>query len=402
MPAERAGADLARRPVAALELRLGEVLGLSLRESASEGVAHRLRHRIQDRALDGVESYAEYLLYGAGRPAWEDLAETLTANESRMFGASADWTPLFEMAADPGRLPGQAGSGSFRCLSAGCGTGEEAYSLAITMAEAKSRLPALEYEVIGVDLSARAVASARRAVYPASRGASIPPELLQRYFTEHDGRIVAGALKPYVRFARANLCEQDSLLCLGSFDLILARGFLPSLTAEGGRTALTSLARALKPGGVLLLGPGDSIGDLELGIHPIRWGERYAYEKPSLAPAPAREVEPAEPPDPELALVAHRSAIVRSWIRILLGQRGLFVEEAPHGMRALERVAMGRPPSFYLLERSLPPHGGAWVRDRLARLGIARPEGVVFLTPEEPGLPLTGQSLDLMLPRSTP
>ena len=402
MTAERAGVDLARRPVAALETRLGEVLGLSLRESAPEGVAQRLRHRILDRAFDGVESYAEYLLYGAERAAWEDLAETLTANESRLFGVPADWTPLFEMTGEPGRLQGTAGTGRFRCLSAGCGTGEEAYSLAIALAEAKSRSPAFEYEVIGVDLSARALASARRASYPASRGTTIPPELRERYFTVSQGQILAVALKPNVRFGRANLCEHDSLLCLGVFDLIFARGFLPSLTAEGRRVALAGLARALKPGGILLLGAGDSIGDLDLGLHPIRWGDRYAYEKPDAEPAPARTVEPADPPDPELALVAHRSGIVRSWIRILLEQRGLFVEEAPHGIRALERIAVGRPPSFYLLEGSLPPHGGAWVRDRLARLGIANPEGVVFLVAQDSGLPLTGRSLEQALSRTTP
>ncbi|HXL15823.1 MAG TPA: hypothetical protein VN972_07050, partial [Methylomirabilota bacterium] len=74
MAAERGGADLARRPLDALEKRLGEALGLSLRECAPEGVLPRLRHRIQDRAFDGPEAYAEYLLYSGDRAAWEDLA----------------------------------------------------------------------------------------------------------------------------------------------------------------------------------------------------------------------------------------------------------------------------------------------------------------------------------------
>src|SRR5262245_64838236 len=119
------GADLRRRPLDALEERLGEVLGLSLPECAPEGVLPRLRFRIQDRALDGPEAYAEYLLHSGDSAAWEALAETLTANESRIFGSPGDFTPLLEA--------GSRVAGPYRCLSAGCGTGEEAYSLALAL-----------------------------------------------------------------------------------------------------------------------------------------------------------------------------------------------------------------------------------------------------------------------------
>ncbi len=398
MAAERAGADLSRRPLEALEGRLGEMLGLSLRECAPEGVVPRLRYRIQDRAFDGPDAYAEYLLYSGDAAAWEALAETLTANESRLFGSPGDFTPLLEMAADSGWPRAGPAAGPFRCLSAGCGTGEEAYSLAIALAEAKSRSPSFQFEVIGADLSARAVARARHGVYAAARGESIPPELRERYFTERDGRIAADALKPHVRFARLNLCEPDSLLPLGSFDLVLARGFLPSLTGEGRRAALANLAKALAPDGVLLLGPEDSIGEADLGLQPIRWGERFAYEAAGPEPRPPRDRDPGDPPDPGLALIAHRSALVRGWTRILLEQRRFRVEEAPHGIRALERAALGRPPSLFLLERTLPPKGGAWVLERLPGLGITNPRAVIVLSPGGEdgsiGLPLTRRSLD--------
>ncbi len=391
MAAERGGAAVKRRPMAALERRLGEVLGLSLKECAPEGAVKRLFYRIQDRAFDGLEDYAEYLLYAADRPAWEDLAETLTANESRVFGDPADFSPLFELTSDRTGKP-------YRCLSAGCGTGEEAYSLAVALAEVASRSTGFAFEVLGADLSARAVAAARRATYPTSRVASMPAELRERYFIESHGNAFAAALKPHVRFARLNLCEPDSLLRLGTFDLVLARGFLPSLTAEGRRTALANLADALTPGGVLLLGPGDSIGDTDLGLVPIRWGDRFAYERPH--PQPAERREPDETPDPALALVAHRSPVVRAWIRILLEQRGLFVEEASQGIQALEQVAAGRAPSFYFLERTLPPRGGPWVMERLARL-VPRAMGkVVYLSPGDSAdpptlsLPLTSWDLD--------
>jgi len=416
MAAERGGADLARRPIVALERRIGDLFGLSLKECTPEGLAQRLRFRIQDRALDGVEAYAEYLLYSEDPAAWEALAETLTANESRVFGMPSDFAPLFEITSDPqwSRYANPE-AGPFRCLSAACGTGEEAYSLAIALAEA--RAPALEFEVIGVDLSARAIASARRASYPRARAASLPAEILQRYFTERDGEIVAEPLRTRVRFARINLCEPDSLAPLESFDLILARDFLPALTADGRRAALTNLSRALKPGGVLVLGPGDSVGESDLGLTPTRWGERYAYEKPDAEAGAVRGAAPEEDPDPRMALVAHHSSLVRAWVRILLEQRGFAVDEAPDGIRVLERAVIGRPPGVYLLERTLPPQGGPWVADRLARLGAPRPVVLAFLAPgggsgsegappnegaQVIELPLSGRDLDAVLPRHLP
>jgi len=402
MAAEPAGAELLRRPLEALEARLGETLGLSLRECAPEGVLPRLRYRIQDRALDGPEAYAEYILYSGDRAAWEDLAETLTANESRVFGSPEDFTPLLEMAVDADSR------GPFRCLSAGCGTGEEAYSLAIALAEVQSRSPSFEFEVIGADLSTRAIARARRGVYPASRGESIPPELRERYFLERSGEIAAGPVRRRVRFARLNLCEPDSLLPLGPFDLVLARGFLPTLTPDGGRAALRNLVGALAPGGVLLLGAEDSIGDLDLGMTPIRWGERFAYEKADPERGSAPRPDSSETCDPKLALVAHRSGVTRAWIRILLEQHGLRVEEAPHGIRALERAALGGPPSLYFLERTVPPRGAGWVEEGLSALGVHGPGRVVLLSPGTPdasgsatvALPLTRRDLDKVLARA--
>jgi chemotaxis protein methyltransferase CheR len=381
MAAEPASAELLRRPIDALEARLGETLGLALRECAPEGVLPRLRHRIQDRALDGPEAYAEYLLYSGDRAAWEDLAETLTANESRVFGSPGDFTPLLEMAADPDSRRTLPLRGPFRCLSAGCGTGEEAYSLAVALAEARSGSPSFEFEVIGADLSARAVARAR---------------------------IVAGALRPHVRFARLNLCDPGSLLPLGLFHLVLARGFLPTLTADGSRAALGNLVRALSPGGVLLLGAEDSIGDLDLGITPIRWGDRFAYQRTDPDQGSPPRTGSSETCDPGLALIAHRSAVTRAWIRILLEQHGLRVEEAPHGIRALERAALGGPPSLYFLERTLPPRGAGWVVERLRSMGLDRPGSIVTLSPGQPGasgpdtlpLPLTRRDLDSVLARA--
>lgn len=418
MAADPVSVDVERHPMAELTREVGRRYGLSLRECTPEGVAQRLRFRVRDRALDGVDAYAEYLLYSVDGAAWEELVETLTANESRIFGAPGDFTPLFEIETEPrwSRYARAAPpAGRFRCLSAACGTGEEAYSLAIALAEARSRAPALEFEVLGVDLSARAIAKARRAMYPASRALSLPDELKERYLVERDGGISAEPLRPFVHFARINLCEPGALSPLGEFELILARDLLPALTAEGRGIALSNLAHALRPGGVLLLGAEDSPGGLDLGIFPTRWGERLAYEKPG-GPVSSSAYDEDLAPEPMTTLIAHRSQLVRSWLRILLEQRGYRVEEAPDGVRALERSVMGRPRALYLLELTLPVHGGPAVAERLERMGAATAGSVTYLSPRDPAaadaaalpagarvlaLPLLGRELEAALPIAT-
>ncbi len=384
MTADRPKTDADRQPIGALAYAVGERFGLSLKECTPEGVERRLRFRMADRAFTRVEDYAEYILHSQDGAAWEALLETLTANESRIFGEPADFAPIFEFDSDPRwsryvRSP--VGAGRFRCLSAACGTGEEAYSLAIALSEVAARAPRLTFEVLGADLSARAIAAARRAVYPASRASSLPEDLTARYLTSLDKTVSAQGLRSNVRFARVNLCEPDALGLLGEFDLIVARDFLPVLTDEGRRVALTNLAHALKPGGVLLLGPGDSPGEMDLGLFPIRWGERHAYERPSEVVEPAGESE-ARSPEPMTALVAHRSPLARAWLKLLLEQGGYRVEEAPDGLRALERAVV-QPCARYLLELTLPAHGGPFVAERLTRLNGVPASAVTYVSPRD-------------------
>jgi chemotaxis methyl-accepting protein methylase/CheY-like chemotaxis protein len=396
--ADPLGAPILERLAAELDARYG----LALPPSGPAALARRLRHRIAGRALGRLENYAEYLVHGAGEEAWDALAETLTANESRVFTAASDFLPLLEIEAEPrwGRYArGAAGGERFRALSAGSGTGEEAISLAMALAEVALRAPRFEFEVLGVDLSAQAVAAARRGSYSAARFESLPPELRERYLAAEGERLRIGDLRRRMRFARANLAGPDSLRPLGAFDLVLARGVLPALTPGGRVAALANLAEALKPGGVLLLGPGDSTAGADLGLLPVRWGDRHAYERPGpVEPSPLPEEDRA--PEPDTALVAHRSRVVRRWLRVLLAGSGYRTEEAADGIEALALATRGRARAVVLLERTLPPDGGPPVAERLLRMRACAPGSVHCLSPRADGtaLPLSQADLAPLLP----
>jgi chemotaxis protein methyltransferase CheR len=367
----------------ALADAVGRRFGLSLRDCAPEGIERRLRYRLRDRAFDRVEDYAEYLLYANDATAWDALLETLTTNDSRFLGDSPDFLPLLEFEANPhwARFGGGSSQGGrFRCLSAGSGAGEEAYSLAMALEEVRARRPGFAYEVIGVDLSARALAVARAATYPAPRAASLPAEWRERYLERSGERVRVGSLRTNVRFALANLTAPGTLAPLLAFDVIFARDVLPVLTAEGRRAALANLAASLRPGGILLLGSEESVGDQGLELWPVRWGERHAYVR-AHEPLDFPPLEEERTVEPGTALVAHRGAVPRGWLRLLLEGRGYRVAEAADCVGALEISVAGRPRERLFLERTLPSRGGSFVARCLARIHERSPGAVTYIAP---------------------
>ena len=155
----------------------------------------------------------------------------------------------------------QAGAPEVRAWCAAAGTGEVPYSVAMVLAEALQDLPA-EFRVLGTDSSTRALAFARQARYPAAQFAQLPLALRSRYcepasVSGTDERVAAN-LRLRVAFRRLSLATQPLALRPG-LDVIVCREQLGELNAFGRGRLLAELERLLKPGGLLLLGRGESL-----------------------------------------------------------------------------------------------------------------------------------------------
>ena len=157
------------------------------------------------------------------------------------------------------RLIDEARSGSrdLRFWSAGCATGEEAYSLAILVAEALGPdLAAFNVRIFATDADPEAISFARRGVYPTSAMKGIPPELLRRYFVESDGEHeVSSQIRAMTVFGEHDLSKRAPF---PRIDLILCRNVLIYFTAELQRRALQLFAFALRDGGTLVLGKSET------------------------------------------------------------------------------------------------------------------------------------------------
>jgi chemotaxis protein methyltransferase CheR len=211
--------------------------------------AWALEARVRERAAALGLSDADYVARAAADAGELDrLIELLRVGETRFFRHGAQLATLGERVLPSLRAPVAA-------WSAGCASGEEAWTLAMLLGERGGA-----FSVWATDLSATALARARAGRYAAGRVANeVPAALRARYFRKiGDDEVVNDRLRPHVRFDAHNL-----LAATGGreFDLILCRNVLIYFDEARRAEAVARLVRALKPGGWLLVGYSETLRD---------------------------------------------------------------------------------------------------------------------------------------------
>lgn len=205
-------------------------------------------------ALDDLAGPLGLDLDEVDRAAWAraterggEALEALLTHETWFFRDDACFAAL------TGAL---AGRGAVRVLSAGCSTGEEAWSIAIALEEA-----GVVGAVRGVDVSPLAIERARSGRYGAASFRAEARDPRGRWLApDGDAWVVDEALRARVAFGVANLVARDGAGIDGPYDAILCRNVWIYLTDEARETLAARLARALAPGGVLFVGPAEAPG----------------------------------------------------------------------------------------------------------------------------------------------
>ncbi len=268
---------------------LGQVAELIASHAGLRPPGWVLSARVSDRlrAL-GVADVGRYLAVvsaassagasaAAARQELDALAEALRVGETRFFRHAAHVRAL-ERVVVPELAARRASQRRVRAWSAGCASGEEAYTLAMVLADG---LPGFSIDVLGSDLSDDALGVARAGRYSQSALAMIPPATRARWFTANQ---VCPALAALVRFERKNLVEPDWPRAL---DVILCRNVLIYFDAAQRQTVIERLAEALAPGGFLFLGYSETLRGFEERFDALRTDDGVVYQKPARARTPA-------------------------------------------------------------------------------------------------------------------
>jgi chemotaxis protein methyltransferase CheR len=247
---------------ALLEAKTGQQLNLQRQWRFEAALAQLLRDR-------GFASLDEL----AGRVAVDPALATLTVdallnNETYFF---RDRNPFDLLREGPLKrlAAARAKEKTLRVWSAGCSTGQEAWSLAMLFADDALRWNGWTIEIVGTDVSAAAIAQAQAGLYSqfeVQRGLSVREML--RWFEEVGGARwrVIDALRSRVRFEVRNIT--DVAPRPGRFDILLCRNLLLYFSPERRRMAFDRLAEAMAPDGYLMLGAGETVIGQTHRFHP--------------------------------------------------------------------------------------------------------------------------------------
>lgn len=183
---------------------------------------------------------------------WDSIAEALAVSETRFFRDRALFTHLREVIL-PTLVKARSAAAPLNIWSAGCGSGQEAYSLAILIEDLR-REGHIGGEITATDFSERLLEKARAGLFTqfeVQRG--LPIRTLITHFEKvSEVWRISDRLRALIKFERHNLLEDPARL--GRFDLVLCCNVLPGFDADGRRTALANIAAALAPDGVLITG----------------------------------------------------------------------------------------------------------------------------------------------------
>lgn len=233
----------------------------------------RLMRRLKDLGLPSFTAYYRRVLEDGEERV--RMLDRISTNETHFFREPRQFEfldqgvfPEWEHQAAAGKRPRR-----IRAWSAGCSTGEEPYTLAMSLLARFPPASGWDIEILATDISSRALDKAREAVWPLDKANEIPRRHLRAFMLQgtgpQEGKIKAGPeIRALVRFERANLNEAAGPES-GLFDLILCRNVLIYFDEASRRRALARILAHLAPSGYLLVGHAESIVNLKLGVRLV-------------------------------------------------------------------------------------------------------------------------------------
>ena len=269
-------------PAADLKL-LGDLIqerfGLTFEGVRRDILASRLGPRLRELHLDSPRAYYEYLRFHPLRDAeFDRLPALVTNNETYFFRETRQFEILVShvlperRAAAPGR--------PLRILSAGCSSGEEPYSLGMTLQTA-GHAPGRVWEMDACDLNAERIARARDAVYEEASLRACDADARRRYFTQEGDRFrLRDRYRAGIRFFQANLLAPGFALERGVYDAILCRNLLIYFCDSAFDRLIDLFGRSLLPGGYLFLGHSESLFDRSTHLVSVVVSGSVVYRKP--------------------------------------------------------------------------------------------------------------------------
>ncbi|MGI9213008.1 MAG: CheR family methyltransferase [Methylococcaceae bacterium] len=233
-----------------------ETAGISLADSKKALVWGRLNKRLHYHQLRSFHEYFHLITSGHEPNELQLAIDLLTTNETYFFREEEHFDYLTRhilVKPHPSR---------FTLWSAACSSGEEPYSLAMTLSES---LRSSEWSIIASDISSRVLETAKNGLYPIERSHNIPKSYLKKYCLKGIGEYAGSflmdkSLKQRIRFVQINL--NKTLPGLGQFDVVFLRNVLIYFDYPTKQSVIQRITQMIKPGGYLIVSHSESLAGI--------------------------------------------------------------------------------------------------------------------------------------------
>jgi chemotaxis protein methyltransferase CheR len=260
---------------------MAQRLGLYFDDAKLDFLADVVQRRMEATGCESFSTYQKRITSFANeREEMRVLAEQLTVNETFFF-RYADHFRAFAEVVVPDRIQTRGHDHRFRILSAGCASGEEAYSLAILIRDRLPQLASWDLKIHGIDVNPLMVGKAVRAKYSAWALRETSADIQTKYF-RRDGRdfFLDSTVKWDVTFEERNLIEEDPLFWRSdTLDVAFCRNVTMYFTGEVARSVIARIAKSIAPGGFLFLGHAENLRGVSQEFHLRHTHETFYYQR---------------------------------------------------------------------------------------------------------------------------
>jgi chemotaxis protein methyltransferase CheR len=261
------------------------IAGLSLGPQSRFSMERRLRDRVVALNLKSFSEYYQVLRFHPhARAEMEEAIDAMTTHETYFFREDYQLR-AFQGELLPQLVKEKKTTRRLSIWSAGCSTGEEAYTIAMLIL-ASGLAEGWDVRVYGSDISKKCVSFARRGIYGKSSFRGPMPAAYAPYFERRtDGEVEVGKqARALCHFGQMNLTDAEKTTVLGLVDAIFCRNVLIYLTDDARKRVISALYEQLRPGGVLMLGHSESLLNVTTAFELYHLKEDLVYKRPSGTP----------------------------------------------------------------------------------------------------------------------
>ena len=253
--------------------------GISIDKSKTSLVKARVERRVQALNLGTIQEYLNYLIRDPKGSEIEYLLNAVSTNLTNFYRDQAQFSVLHDVL-EQWMSEGQT---KFRLWSAACSTGQEVYSMAMTLLECAGTKK-MDWKILGTDISTDALRTATSGIFPHNEVERIPPEFVQKYFVKKDprGKVdhhVDPKIRKQVSFNRLNLAATPFVM-KGPFDVVFCCNVMIYFDDPVKDRLLKEIHRLLRPGGLLMVGQAERLADKHTtqfnNVHPSIYERRTA------------------------------------------------------------------------------------------------------------------------------